>query len=96
MAYTLPFVEQGNLYSQIDFNSRVTNKQFASVISTSLPTMFCPSSTNRVGDTFDLKANLSTMPPSINNQAFPIEIARSQYVGCIGSVLTPNEIMDGI
>jgi prepilin-type N-terminal cleavage/methylation domain-containing protein len=44
--YLLPYLEQGNLYSQYDFNGLVTNAPNAAVIQTKLQVFNCPSSPN--------------------------------------------------
>jgi prepilin-type N-terminal cleavage/methylation domain-containing protein/prepilin-type processing-associated H-X9-DG protein len=44
--YLLPYLEQGNLYSQYNFNALATNPSNAAVIQTKLQVFNCPSSPN--------------------------------------------------
>ncbi len=94
MAYNLPFVEQANLYDLIDLNAKVTDPIHEQLRTTSLPLMICPSSPDKNISTFQLPGQTGLMPDP-GTIEFPVELARSQYVGCIGSVDTASSIMAG-
>ncbi len=95
MAYNLPFVEQGNLSDLIDLNTKVSDPFHDQVRKTTLPLMMCASSPDRRVGTFQLPAQKG-LQPDPNAVKFPIEMARSQYVGCIGSAEDTGSILDGI
>ena len=87
MAYSLPFVEQKGIHDRIDFDVRLTDPLHQDLITKRLELLMCPSSGDRELGTFALNG---TSPPNLTGDEayeFPFEIARSQYVGCIGSLL---------
>lgn len=98
MAYNLPFVEQQPLYDQIDFSVAMTDTAYDSLRTTVLPELFCPSSTDRNLETFQLEPTPELAVRSERGQLevdFPVELARSQYIGCIGSVEPLESIIGG-
>jgi hypothetical protein len=90
MAYNLTFVEQQNLFDAIDLQRTVTDSMHDQLRMTRIPLLFCPSSPDNTVDSFPLNASTDRDDP-----AFPIELARSQYVGCIGSVVPVQAIRRG-
>ncbi len=90
MAYNLPFVEQANLFDAIDLQRMVTDPVHDELRTVRIPLMFCPSSPDNTTDTFPLAGVSERM-----DVTFPVELARSQYVGCIGSVIPIRAIRGG-
>ena len=73
-AYLLPYVEQGNLYNQINFNQGVTVGNNIAASQTSLKIFQCPSD--------GLQQNFAVYDSTFTN---PIcTVAHSNYVGCDG------------
>ena len=92
MAYTLPFVEQTAIFDGIDFDIRLSDPIHRELITTRLELLMCPSSGDRDLGTFGLAGVAPTSLTAEEAYEFPFEIARSQYVGCIGSLFHPDEI----
>lgn len=84
MAYTLPFVEQGNLHNQINFGISILETPSVGPRTTTFDLMICPSSTHS-DDTFVLSGY---------DGSDPFEMPRTHYVGSIGSSL-PMHAMNG-
>ena len=95
MAYTLPFVEQTPIYERINFEKRVTNSVHRDVILTRLEILMCPSSGDRKIGTFPLTGITPDGLTAAEDFVFPLEIARTQYVGSIGSSLATNAALEG-
>lgn len=93
MAYSLPFIEQVSLADRIEYQVDIRDQQFAELIQTHLPLMHCPSSPDRNVATFQLQRRGGTRA---DDAEFPISIARSQYVGCIGTLTTQENVMRGL
>ena len=87
MAFTLPFLEQSSLYDQIDFSQNVLDAP-AETREQIWDGLFCPSSTND-SETFEL---ISWDEEDTN---FPINFARTHYVGSIGSSVSEELMEDG-
>ena len=83
ISFLLPFFEQGNLYSEIDFSTFTDAVENRSLIQQRLPLLFCPSSGNR-SSSFQLEG-LDGM----------IDVGRTHYVGCIGSTVRQEDMGDG-
>ena len=96
LAYTLPYFEQSGIYEQIDFELRVTNPIHSSIIRRRLDLLFCPTSGDRGISTFQMKGEVPNPLREEERYEFPFEIARSQYVGCIGSLFESSEIISGL
>ena len=95
LAYTLPFLEQSSLYDQIDFSVRMTHLDHNDVVTKRIDLLFCPSSPARNIDTFDLTEVYLEQSNDERNTGFPFEVARTNYVGSIGSLFTPTELIAG-
>lgn len=87
MAFTLPFVEQTNIYDEIDFELDVLDSP-ASTREYTWDLMFCPSSTHD-SETFAL----TSLDEDDTN--YPINFARTHYVGSIGSSVSEELMEDG-
>lgn len=84
MAYTLPFVEQGNI--QIDFGVPVLELPLDGPRTQNFDLMFCPSSP-RSEPTYLLDGDAD------DPDLFPFEISRTHYVGSLGSTV-PTQVMN--
>ena len=93
MAYTLPFIEQNQLADQIEFQIDIREPRFEDLLQSHLPIMHCPSSPDRNIETFELNRSGGN---EINDQEFPIAVARAQYVGCIGTLTITENVMRGL
>lgn len=89
MAFDLPFIEQQNLHRQIDFNTIVSDPSHQSVIVSHFSGLLCPSSIYST-PTFELDVE------DDEGNVYPsVELARTHYVGCIGSTVPLQEMDDG-
>jgi prepilin-type N-terminal cleavage/methylation domain-containing protein len=84
-AYLLPYLEQDNLYKQINFTVDVGDPSMASVCSTFLKVFFCPSDANH-DDTFTISSNsaATNVGPSPTGLSSWV-LASSNYVACNGN-----------
>ena len=67
----------------------------SSVVDKRLEILMCPSSGDRDIGTFNLDG---LTPPDLDQEStyvFPLKLARSHYVGNIGSLFTPVEVIAG-
>lgn len=95
LAYSLPFLEQDGVHDQIDFEVRVTDLTHRSLLDTRFEFLMCPSSGDRDVGSFSMDG---ITPPELDDEdayAFPLVVARNHYVGNIGSLFTPTEILSG-
>ena len=83
ISYLLPFIEQGNLYSKIDFSTFTDAVENFSIIKQRIPLLYCPSSGNN-SSTFQLEGL----------DGF-VDVGRTHYVGCIGSSVRQEDMGDG-
>jgi prepilin-type N-terminal cleavage/methylation domain-containing protein len=93
-SYILPFIEQGNVYDQINFAVNLDLPIHLAVRKTNLPGVLCPSSATSDDTFFDLPKGDYTdrYSPQV---PFPFEVARTHYVGSIGSGVAQDEMPDG-
>lgn len=93
LAYELPFLERNNLQQQINFNQLVSDEQFGEIINHRVDTLFCPSSADKAITSTSVAGehpdNLADEPTF----EFPVSMARTQYVGCIGSIADSDVIL---
>lgn len=87
MAYTLPFVEQKALFDQIDFKQNILEAP-AEVREHSWGLLLCPSSTHD-SKVFELTSW------DEDDTSFPLNFARTHYVGSIGSSVSTELMEDG-
>ena len=83
ISYLLPFIEQGNLYSKIDFSTFTDADENQAIIKERIPLLYCPSSGNN-SSTFQLEG-LDGL----------VDVGRTHYVGCIGSSVRQEDMGDG-
>ena len=83
MAFTLPFVEQGNI--QINSSVPILDLPARGARTQNFDLMFCPSS-SRDEPTYFLEGD------GENASQFPLEISRTHYVGSLGGSV-PDQIM---
>jgi prepilin-type processing-associated H-X9-DG protein len=84
-AYLLPYLEQGNLYNQINFKVDVGDPSMTAVIGTFLKNFSCPSDANSQ-QTFTISPNslcTNENPPANPNASWVL--ATSNYVACNGN-----------
>ena len=93
MAYSLPFVEQSNLAHQIEYQIDIRDPQFETLLQTTIPILFCPSSPDKERGTFQLNRRNGNFA---DDPLFPVELARTQYVGCIGTLTETPTILRGL
>lgn len=77
MAYTLPFVEQGNL--RIDLSVPISDLPLTGARTQNFDLMFCPSS---------VQSEPTYLLDGSDPNRFPFEISRTHYVGCVGNSVT--------
>ncbi len=92
-AYLLPYLEQGNLYNQIQFTRDIKDPVNAAVRQTVLPVYLCPSDggnrTFTVDALNDPTADYST--PLRDANGAPVVVAHGNYVGIFGNPeITPD------
>lgn len=87
MVYTLPFVEERNLYERIDFQQEVAELPFNSPRTETFDLLLCPSSRND-SPTYQLGGGGTS-------SSFPMEIGRTHYLGSIGSTVGIDIMPDG-
>ena len=83
ISFLLPFLDQGNLYADIDFSTFTDAAINLPVIQQKLSGLFCPSSGNN-SSSFQLEG-LDGM----------VDVGRTHYVGCIGSSVRQEDMGDG-
>jgi prepilin-type N-terminal cleavage/methylation domain-containing protein len=90
-SYILPFLEQNNLYQQIDFTTNIELPWHEAVREAIIPGVLCPSSPRSDEADFDLQSGeyADPYPPGA---AFPLKIARTHYVGSIGSTTAMDQM----
>jgi prepilin-type N-terminal cleavage/methylation domain-containing protein/prepilin-type processing-associated H-X9-DG protein len=85
-ASILPFLEQGNVYSQIHFDKDITDPVNAAIRTFRLPVFLCPSDggtpTFKVDALNDPTSDYST--PLKDTEGNPVLVAHSNYVGMFG------------
>jgi prepilin-type N-terminal cleavage/methylation domain-containing protein len=84
-AFLLPYLEQGNLHKQINFNVDVGDPSMAAVRSTVVKIFLCPSDPNHV-DTFTITAN--GLAPNVGPSPTGLSswvLASGNYVACNGN-----------
>ncbi len=96
LAYSLPFLEQTPIYEQIDFSTRLTDSRFENLLGHRMEFLFCPSAKDIDIDTFAIKGILPTDLPPEEQFEFPFTLGRTQYVGCVGTLFTPTQILNGL
>lgn len=85
MAYTLPYVEQKNVFDQFQREMPLVDVGNENAIQLFVDGQLCPTSANN-SPTYMLKAG---------DPSREIEISRTHYVGCIGSTVQYEEMDDG-
>jgi prepilin-type N-terminal cleavage/methylation domain-containing protein len=84
-AFLLPYLEQGNLHSQINFNVDVGDPSMATVIKTRLKIFVCPSDPNPTPvftiTTSPLATNVGPSPTGLSSW----QLAGANYVACNGN-----------
>jgi prepilin-type N-terminal cleavage/methylation domain-containing protein len=85
MAHALPFIEQGNIADRIDLQQALLDPMHESIIAHFISGQLCPSSGN-ASEQFTLEAGAGLQP---------IQVARTHYVGCIGSSVETQTMDDG-
>ncbi len=88
MSKTLPFVEQGNLYQQLDFQSLLLDEAQQEHIKRGFAGQLCPSSSH---DSPTVLLATSEAPSG----DYEVEIGRTHYVGCVGSTVEMDTMDDG-
>lgn len=85
MAHALPFIDQGNVFAEIDFRAGLLDAINRQTIRTKIDGQFCPSSNN---DSKVHSFNLLVNEPAVS-------VGRTHYVGCIGSTVPVDQMGDG-
>lgn len=83
-AMVLPYMEQENLHDLIDFKEHIDDPGNAVARTRGLPFYRCPSDINRGAETFLLEEGDDH--DSHSHGTFPIQLARSNYVGVFGTI----------
>lgn len=92
MAYTLPHVEQQNLYDSINFDERVLDQALGEPRLNTFNLLLCPSSQTAESKTVQLDT-WSTDEEVL--KLFPFEIGRSHYVGSVGGRVPFEDMPNG-
>ncbi|MFK7766799.1 MAG: DUF1559 domain-containing protein [Mariniblastus sp.] len=85
MTHSLPFIEQQNLFDELNLSNKLIDVTHSEMIKHKIPGQLCPSSTNNSGD-FELAASPSEKI---------YDIGRTHYVASIGSSASTDEMEDG-
>ena len=85
MSHSLPFIDQGNLFEEFDLKVGMLDPVYLETIQTRISGQFCPSSTN------DSDSHTLILEPD----GSAVDIARTHYVGCIGSSVEIDRMEDG-
>lgn len=93
MSRTLPFIEQNNLHAQLDFGKRITDPSHSQLRLQSLSFMLCPSAPSGNEKLVELPQGNYQDP--FGPLTYPFNIARSHYVGCLGSFVSNEQMEDG-
>lgn len=93
MTWLLPYVEQQPVHDAIQFDGNIDLLRHAGVRLTSLPLLLCPSSP--LADERKILLPEGNYTDPYGSLAFPYELARSQYVGCIGVSIGFDQMDDG-
>lgn len=93
-SHILSFLEQSSLYNLIDFRINVDMPQHQAVREAVIPGVLCPSSPTANETEFDLP-NGGYADSYLPGVSFPLKIARTHYVGSIGSAAAMDEMPDG-
>jgi prepilin-type N-terminal cleavage/methylation domain-containing protein/prepilin-type processing-associated H-X9-DG protein len=92
-ALILPYVEQDNVYRQIDFTKDITHPAHAAVRTISLPVFLCPSDGGNKVFTVDALGDSTPdySTPVRDANGNPVQVARANYVGIFGNPeITPD------
>jgi len=84
MTHALKFIEQDSLADQLDLKTDLKDPTFTQNIAATVNGQLCPSSTND---------SVSYELPTNNDEM--VEIARTHYIGCIGSSASVSYMDDG-
>lgn len=84
MSHLLPYIEQGNIAEEMDFTISMLDSSFEETIKHTVKGQFCPSSTN------NSRTHILELEPT-----GAVEVARTHYVGCIGSSAAVQAMGDG-
>lgn len=96
LPWALPFLEQRPVYDQINFRDSIERPEHDSVRLGSLPFILCPSAPSSSETVFDLPAGLYPDPYAASSPiAFPFQISRAHYVGCVGTTVASEEMDNG-
>ena len=85
MMYTLPYVEEKNVYQSFDRQNHLLAPTNEMAIRSYVKGQLCPSATN----------NSLTYMLEADDPIREVEISRTHYVGCIGSTVEYEEMDDG-
>lgn len=92
-SFVLSYLEQDNLFQQINFTANIEHLQHATARVNPLPLLLCPSSPLATEPTIELpQGNYPDPHPSVG---FPFSVARSQYVASVGSAVYMEEMDNG-
>jgi prepilin-type N-terminal cleavage/methylation domain-containing protein/prepilin-type processing-associated H-X9-DG protein len=90
-AMTLPYLEQNNIYAQINFNKDVADPINAVVRTTSLPVFLCSSDTGDRTFKVNVRGDSSPYVTPLTVGGTPVLVAHSNYVGVFGNPeITPD------
>jgi prepilin-type N-terminal cleavage/methylation domain-containing protein len=93
MSQSLQFIEQGNLYNQINYSDRISSLSHSQVRTQNLPFMICPSSPTASDPIVKLTEGNYEDP--FGPLEFPFSVGRSHYVGCLGGYVSTETMEDG-
>jgi prepilin-type N-terminal cleavage/methylation domain-containing protein len=88
MSHTLPYVEQVNLHQTIDFQAKLLDVKHNPIVITQITGQLCPSSAN---DSPTVRLATTDSPTGDSDH----EVARTHYVGNIGSAVSFDTMDDG-
>ncbi|WP_020472820.1 DUF1559 domain-containing protein [Zavarzinella formosa] len=91
-AQLLPFLEQDNLYRQIDLTKDIIHPVNKTARTTSLPVFLCPSDPGKLLFTVNILGDAEPYANPLNDSAGqPVQLAHSNYVGMFGNPeVTPD------
>jgi len=93
MSWILPYIEQSAIYDQIKFSGNIELPAHLAARTTPISLLLCPSSPVAGEPVFELTGG--NYPDPFGSLSFPMRMARTQYVGCIGNSIGYDEMEDG-
>jgi hypothetical protein len=86
-SYILPFLDQNNVFEDIEFSEKLLEPINEAVVATEMPGFLCPTSTH------DTRSFVLATGEAPNMES--IRLGRTHYPGCIGTSVGFDVMVDG-